>query len=78
MIPIMVRKLSLVIFYFQMCFNAFDKAADLDVLDHPILNFIYYLVSLYVCVFLYCRTMFFLYSPLFLIVVLFKLYCFYI
>ena len=29
----------------QMCFNAFDKAADLDVLDHPILNFIYYLVS---------------------------------
>lgn len=32
----------------QMCFNAFDKAADLDVLDHPILNFIYYLVSLVV------------------------------
>lgn len=30
----------------QMCFNAFDKAADLDVLDHPILNLIYYLVSL--------------------------------
>ena len=30
----------------QMCFNAFDKAADLDVLDHPVLNFIYYLVSL--------------------------------
>lgn len=29
----------------QMCFNAFDKAADLDVLEHPILNFIYYLVS---------------------------------
>lgn len=28
-----------------MCFNAFDQAADLDVLDHPILNFIYYLVS---------------------------------
>jgi hypothetical protein len=28
-----------------MCFNAFDKAADLDVLDHPILNLIYYLVS---------------------------------
>lgn len=28
-----------------MCFNAFDDAADLDVLDHPILNFIYYLVS---------------------------------
>ncbi|KAH1250528.1 Tobamovirus multiplication protein 3 [Glycine max] len=27
----------------MMCFNAFDKAADLDVLDHPILNFIYYL-----------------------------------
>lgn len=29
-----------------MCFNAFDKAADLDVLDHPILNFLYYLVNL--------------------------------
>ncbi|XP_022632549.1 protein TOM THREE HOMOLOG 1 isoform X2 [Vigna radiata var. radiata] len=28
----------------EMCFNAFDKAADLDVLDHPILNFIYYLL----------------------------------
>ncbi|KAF7132406.1 hypothetical protein RHSIM_Rhsim09G0075100 [Rhododendron simsii] len=27
----------------MMCFNAFDKAADLDVLDHPVLNFIYYL-----------------------------------
>lgn len=29
-----------------MCFNAFDQAADLDVLDHPVLNFIYYLVNL--------------------------------
>ncbi|KAB1206061.1 Tobamovirus multiplication protein 3 [Morella rubra] len=28
----------------MVCFNAFDKAADLDVLDHPVLNFIYYLV----------------------------------
>ncbi|XP_074275347.1 protein TOM THREE HOMOLOG 1-like [Silene latifolia] len=28
----------------MMCFNAFDKAADLDVLDHPILNFTYYLL----------------------------------
>ncbi|XP_055819146.1 tobamovirus multiplication protein 3 [Solanum dulcamara] len=28
----------------MMCFNAFDKAADLDVLDHPILNLIYYLL----------------------------------
>ncbi|KAL9680771.1 hypothetical protein QQ045_012550 [Rhodiola kirilowii] len=28
----------------MMCFNAFDKAADLDVLDHPILNFSYYLL----------------------------------
>ncbi|KAG4917402.1 hypothetical protein JHK84_054754 [Glycine max] len=28
----------------MMCFNAFDKNANLDVLDHPILNFIYYLV----------------------------------
>lgn len=37
---------------YQMCFNAFDKAADLDVLDHPILNLIYYLVSLFI-IFLY-------------------------
>ncbi|CAM8983258.1 unnamed protein product [Rhodiola kirilowii] len=29
----------------MMCFNAFDKAADLDVLDHPILNFSYYLLA---------------------------------
>ncbi|KAF3432459.1 hypothetical protein FNV43_RR27199 [Rhamnella rubrinervis] len=29
----------------MMCFNAFDKDADLDVLDHPILNFIYYLLN---------------------------------
>ncbi|KQK00796.1 hypothetical protein BRADI_3g51850v3 [Brachypodium distachyon] len=28
----------------MMCFNAFDKEADLDVLDHPILNFVYYLL----------------------------------
>ncbi|KAJ6726112.1 TOBAMOVIRUS MULTIPLICATION PROTEIN 1-LIKE ISOFORM X1 [Salix purpurea] len=28
----------------MMCFNAFDEAADLDVLDHPVLNFIYYLL----------------------------------
>lgn len=28
----------------MMCFNAFDKAADLDVLNHPILNLIYYLL----------------------------------
>ncbi|KAL5652743.1 hypothetical protein ACJX0J_038201, partial [Zea mays] len=27
----------------MMCLNAFDKAADLDVLNHPILNFFYYL-----------------------------------
>ncbi|KAA8529946.1 hypothetical protein F0562_034450 [Nyssa sinensis] len=27
-----------------MCFNAFDETADLDVLDHPVLNFIYYLL----------------------------------
>ncbi|TQD99790.1 hypothetical protein C1H46_014528 [Malus baccata] len=27
----------------MMCFNAFDKAANLDVLNHPVLNFIYYL-----------------------------------
>ncbi|TYI46898.1 hypothetical protein E1A91_D13G135800v1 [Gossypium mustelinum] len=28
----------------EMCFNAFDKGADLDVLNHPILNLIYYLL----------------------------------
>ncbi|CAO2831152.1 unnamed protein product [Amaranthus hypochondriacus] len=28
----------------MMCFNAFDKAANLDVLYHPILNFIYYVL----------------------------------
>lgn len=28
----------------MMFFNAFDKDADLDVLDHPILNLIYYLL----------------------------------
>ncbi|XP_064997405.1 tobamovirus multiplication protein 3-like [Musa acuminata AAA Group] len=26
-------------------FNAFDKAADIDVLNHPILNFIFYLLA---------------------------------
>ncbi|XP_004498222.2 tobamovirus multiplication protein 3-like [Cicer arietinum] len=29
----------------MMCFNAFDKHADLNVMDHPILNFIYYLLA---------------------------------
>ncbi|XP_041013379.1 tobamovirus multiplication protein 3 [Juglans microcarpa x Juglans regia] len=28
----------------MMCLSAFDKAADLDVLDHPVLNLIYYLL----------------------------------
>nr|CAB3502204.1 unnamed protein product [Digitaria exilis] len=28
----------------MMCLSAFDKEADLDVLNHPILNFFYYLV----------------------------------
>lgn len=28
----------------MVCLNVFDKAANLDVLDHPILNFIYYLL----------------------------------
>ncbi|KAK2994009.1 hypothetical protein RJ640_009884 [Escallonia rubra] len=28
----------------MMCFNAFDKVADLDVLDHPVLNLIYYML----------------------------------
>ncbi|KAG1355275.1 putative Tobamovirus multiplication protein 3 [Cocos nucifera] len=32
-----------VVYSIQMCFNAFDKAADLDVLNHPILNFLFYL-----------------------------------
>lgn len=28
----------------MMCFNAFDEAANLDLMDHPVLNFIYYLL----------------------------------
>ncbi|KAK4761394.1 hypothetical protein SAY87_029278 [Trapa incisa] len=28
----------------MMCFNAFDRAADLDLLDHPVLNYIYYVL----------------------------------
>ncbi|XP_035823600.1 tobamovirus multiplication protein 3 isoform X1 [Zea mays] len=28
----------------MMCFNAFDEEADLDVLDHPVLNLFYYLL----------------------------------
>ncbi|KAI3731714.1 hypothetical protein L1987_62903 [Smallanthus sonchifolius] len=28
----------------MMCFNAFNKAANLDILEHPVLNFIYYLL----------------------------------
>ncbi|KAJ4959819.1 hypothetical protein NE237_019729 [Protea cynaroides] len=28
----------------MVCFNAFDKAADLDVLNHPVLNLIYYVL----------------------------------
>ncbi|KAK4748923.1 hypothetical protein SAY87_015509 [Trapa incisa] len=28
----------------MMCFNAFDRAADLDLLNHPVLNYIYYMV----------------------------------
>ncbi|XP_071705808.1 tobamovirus multiplication protein 3-like [Rutidosis leptorrhynchoides] len=28
----------------MMCFNAFNKSANLDVLEHPVLNFIYYLL----------------------------------
>ena len=39
---------SITLFWLQMCFDAFDPAADLDVLDHPVLNFIYYLVSFYI------------------------------
>lgn len=33
-----------ILFVLQMCFNALDKAADLDVLNHPVLSFVYYLV----------------------------------
>ncbi|GJS98023.1 tobamovirus multiplication protein 3-like protein [Tanacetum coccineum] len=28
----------------EMCFNAFDEAANLDLMDHPVLNFTYYLL----------------------------------
>jgi hypothetical protein len=44
---LLVFKLSLIAFCCQMCFNAFDKNADLNVMDHPILNFIYYLVRFF-------------------------------
>jgi hypothetical protein len=47
---LLVFKLSLIAFCCQMCFNAFDKNADLNVMDHPILNFIYYLVRFFFCV----------------------------
>uniref|UniRef100_A0A804QK05 Iron-sulfur cluster assembly protein 1 n=1 Tax=Zea mays TaxID=4577 RepID=A0A804QK05_MAIZE len=30
--------------FLPMCFNAFDEEADLDVLDHPVLNLFYYLL----------------------------------
>ncbi|XP_044488732.1 protein TOM THREE HOMOLOG 1 [Mangifera indica] len=30
--------------FVMMCFNAFNEASNLDVLDHPVLNFIYYLL----------------------------------
>ncbi|GFP93993.1 tobamovirus multiplication protein 3 [Phtheirospermum japonicum] len=39
-----VRGLGFSSLWWKMCFNAFEAAADLDVLDHPILNFIYYLL----------------------------------
>ncbi|KAK8516765.1 hypothetical protein V6N12_049480 [Hibiscus sabdariffa] len=29
----------------MVCFSAFDKAADLDVLNHPVLDFIYYMMA---------------------------------
>ncbi|MBA0666981.1 hypothetical protein Goklo_003335, partial [Gossypium klotzschianum] len=35
--------INVAVYSIQMCFDAFDKAADLNVLNHPVLNFIYYL-----------------------------------
>uniref|UniRef100_K4AIP8 THH1/TOM1/TOM3 domain-containing protein n=1 Tax=Setaria italica TaxID=4555 RepID=K4AIP8_SETIT len=32
----------------EMCISAFDKEADLDVLNHPILNFFYYLGNCFI------------------------------
>lgn len=42
-----VTSISFVCFLIRcvmMCFNAFNKAANLDLLEHPVLNFIYYLL----------------------------------
>ncbi|AQK73572.1 Tobamovirus multiplication protein 3 [Zea mays] len=38
------RSRNLQCHFLQMCFNAFDEEADLDVLDHPVLNLFYYLL----------------------------------
>ncbi len=35
---------SISVYVWQVALSAFDKDADLDVLDHPILNFIYYML----------------------------------
>jgi hypothetical protein len=40
------RSRNLQCHFLQMCFNAFDEEADLDVLDHPVLNLFYYLVCM--------------------------------
>ncbi|OEL24172.1 hypothetical protein BAE44_0014810 [Dichanthelium oligosanthes] len=39
-----VKQDLLLVKLYKMCFNAFNKEADLDVLDHPILNLFYYLL----------------------------------
>ncbi|AQK72062.1 E3 ubiquitin-protein ligase RHF1A [Zea mays] len=39
-----VEKTDAVVYRGKMCFNAFDEEADLDVLDHPVLNLFYYLL----------------------------------
>jgi hypothetical protein len=52
----LVRSLRLIyplVCVLQMFFIAFDEEVDIDVLDHPILNFIYYLVGPFVEVFRY-------------------------
>lgn len=51
-------------FVLQMCFDAFDKKADLDVLDHPILNFIYYLVRMNPATILFTSVKSTFFSPL--------------
>lgn len=45
LVHIIFMFLCILSYVWQVALSAFDKKADLDVLDHPILNLIYYMVS---------------------------------